>query len=277
MSITEGILQFVINFFFHFCQPRHLAGSDVTKVPWWIDSGCGNQHGARAALRHSERSSCAGQGPSVWPSHQRPDLSWTPWPCPFHGQQDCQVVGQKHGEVLGPEENVDIFFSRDRFSARDSVGVVFVVAHFLQGNCTALCFYHLVCVCVCMCTCIFMHMCVCVFIRVCVCCKDCIKCGLLFRNKINSFFLWCLFLLLIFSKDKVMWSQHPVWSVCVLSVCACMCVAGQALHIDTARVGPELHVSGARVRPHFYREWSAQDPQLLHTCESVVHLVFHHV
>ena len=94
-------------FLFLFFQPWHLASSDVTKVPWRIDSGCGNQHRSRAAIRHSERSSCAGQGPSVWPSHQRPDLSWTPRPCPFHGQQDCQVVGQTHGEVLGPE---DYFF-----------------------------------------------------------------------------------------------------------------------------------------------------------------------
>ena len=231
MSITEGILQFVINFLFLFCQPRHLASSDITKVPWWIDSGCGNQHGSRAALRHSERSSCAGQGPSVWPSHQRPDLSWTPWPCPFHGQQDCQVVGQKHGEVLGPEENVDIFFSRDRLSARDSVGVAVVVAHFLQGNCTGLCFYHLVCVCVCahvyLCTCV----CVCIYSCVCVCCKDCIKCGLLFRNKIKSFFfVMSLLVVDIFKRQNDVKPASRMKCQCPECLCVHVCCRASLTH-----------------------------------------------
>ena len=62
------------------------------------------------------------------------------------------------------------FFSRDRLSARDSEGVAVVVAHFLQGNCTALCFYYLVCMYVCVYVHVYAHacVCVCVFIRVCV-------------------------------------------------------------------------------------------------------------
>ena len=49
--------------------------------------------------------------------------------------------------------------------------VAVVVAPFVQGNCTALRFYHLVCVCVCVCVHVYIYarVCACVYLFMCVC------------------------------------------------------------------------------------------------------------